>query len=288
MNEAESRETRRITCPVCPKSCHLVEGEMGQCGVRHVLDGKVEPAFLHRVSAIQIDPMEKKPLYHFLPGEKVLSIGTFGCTMNCGFCQNYPLLISPVEGEGKEIEPPKLVEICKKQGLPAIAFTYNEPFVNYEFVMDTFQIARNHKIKTVLVTNGNVMPGILEKVLPLVDAMNIDLKAFEAGFYQKQGGNFETVKNTIQIAVKAGIHVEICFLVIPGENDDLDLFEKMLIWLREISDTIVLHINRYYPARNYLIAATPEQTLYKMADIAHNYLTYVYIGNLPSAVRSKR
>lgn len=270
-----------VMCPVCPSKCMLDEGRTGKCGVRIAANQKVVQKYPNTVSAIQIDPVEKKPLYHFMPGEQILSVGTFGCTMNCGFCQNSHLLSPVKEGEGESATPDQIVRLCQHKGVRALAFTYNEPFTNYELVTETFQIAKGKGIATVLVTNGNVTLDILQQVAPLVDAMNIDLKAFCNKFYQKHGGDLKTVMQTIQYAVKKDVHVEISFLVIPNENDDLEQFEEMLNWMDSLENEIVLHINRYYPARNYKIPPTSEKTLLLLKEKALQHMDYVYIGNLP-------
>lgn len=228
-----------------------------------------------------MDPIEKKPLYHFFPGSNILSIGFFGCNMKCPFCQNYK--ISQYTGEGRNVTSEELLSIAielKNRNNIGIAFTYNEPLTNFEFVYDTAKLFRQNNLKTVLVTNGNFTYETEEKILPYMDAMNIDLKAFSAEGYQKLGGDFETVKAFIKNAY-GKCHIELTSLIVPGINDSEDEFSEEVDWISELSPEIPLHITRYFPRYKMLAGSpTPISVLKAFVKIAIEKLTYVHLGNV--------
>lgn len=271
-------------CNICPHHCVLSQGQVGFCHSRiGDKDGTRSKRYAY-ISALALDPIEKKPLYHYFPHKKILSIGTFGCTMACPFCQNHEIAMQDGAGQGKRMQADALVALAlslRKEGNIGLAFTYNEPFVAWEFVLETCRKAKEAKLHTVLVTNGCVCADIFARLLPYVDAMNIDLKAFRADLYAQLQGDIEQVKQNIQDAVHAGVHVEITSLIVPGFNDSREDFEAEVAWLAEVDKDIPLHITRFFPGYHMQDRLpTPVSTLQEFADIACERLTHVHIGNV--------
>jgi pyruvate formate lyase activating enzyme len=237
-----------------------------------------------KLTAFALDPIEKKPLYHFYPGSTILSIGSYGCNLNCPFCQNCD--ISMVGGDGVETAPISCEELVEKalalksRGNIGIAYTYNEPLISYEFVRDCATLAKQNGLKNVVVTNGYICEEPLKELLPLIDAFNIDLKGFTEEYYHKLRGDLETVKRSIEVA-SARCHVEVTTLIVPGENDSDEEMEQLSSWLAAVNPEIPLHISRFFPRwhmrdRN----ATPVKQVYHSADIARKHLKYVHVGNV--------
>lgn len=273
----------RDVCVICPHRCGLEEGHIGFCGARTNVNGKVTCTNYGRLTSMALDPIEKKPLARFMPGSMILSVGSYGCNLRCSFCQNCE--ISMAGGSMVRTwytSPEELVNKAlgmKTEGNIGIAYTYNEPFIGYEYVFDSAKLAHEKGLKNVLVTNGYVNEAPLRDILPVVDAMNIDLKGFTEEFYRTLKGDLETVKQTIAIASKH-CHVEVTTLVIPDENDSPSEMEKLSEWLSGIDDEIPLHISRFFPRYQYAHKnPTPVATVYGLADIARKKLKYVYIGN---------
>jgi len=237
-----------------------------------------------KLTAMALDPIEKKPLYHFHPGSMILSVGSYGCNLRCLFCQNSE--ISMVSGEKihtDKVMPEELVAYALKtqnRGNIGLAYTYNEPLVSYEFVRACAILAREAGLKNVVVTNGYICSEPLVQLLPHIDAMNIDLKAFTERFYHKMHGDLETVKTAILLASKA-CHVEVTTLIIPGENDTVDEMEQLSCWLASVNHEIPYHISRFFPRFEMQDrGATPAETLYRLAEVARRHLKYVYLGNI--------
>lgn len=235
-----------------------------------------------KVSSFAMDPVEKKPLHRFHPGSFLLSAGSFGCNLKCSFCQNWT--ISHENPETVEVSPRFIVDEALKyrdKGCIGIAYTYNEPMIWYEFVYDTSKAAREAGLKNVLVTNGFVNREPLEEILPFIDAMNIDVKAFTAKFYKDVcKAALDDVKRTVEISA-AKCHVELTTLVIPGLNDSIEEIGAIARWIAGIDPEIPLHLSRFFP--NYLMRdkpATPRETLEKARDEARKHLKYVYLGNV--------
>lgn len=273
----------KIRCGFCPQSCELEEGQIGFCRARSARDGAVVCDNYGLLTSMALDPIEKKPLRRFYPGSTILSVGSFGCNLRCPFCQNYEIsMCSRDRARTVFVSPEELVEravVLKPSRNIGIAYTYNEPLVGYEYVRDCSALAHEHGLKNVLVTNGYVNEEPLRALLPLIDAMNIDLKAFTEDFYRTLHGHLEPVKRTIAIAAKA-CHVEVTTLIVPGRNDSEDEMRSLSEWLSGISVDIPLHISRFFP--RYRLAdgaATPVDTIYALADIARKRLKYVYTGN---------
>ena len=272
-----------IVCPTCPNFCKLEQGEIGICGARKAIDGKVKCINYGLTTSLALDPIEKKPLNRFYPGSLILSTGSFGCNLACPFCQNHSIATGRIDNIAYEYtSPQKLVDYAltlKRKGNIGIAYTYNEPLVGWEYVLDCAELAHKQGLVNVLVTNGYINPAPLKQLLPYIDAANIDLKSFSEEFYKKIGGNLQTVKNTIATAYPHW-HIEVTTLVIPDENDSVQEMEQLVDWLASLGQDIPLHINRFYPRFKYANRQpTPIATLQQLAELAKAKLKYVYLGN---------
>jgi len=270
-----------IKCLLCPKGCLIKEGQVGFCRSRKNINNKLYSLIYSKVSSCGFDPIEKKPLYHFYPGTPVLSLGTVGCSFSCSFCQNWTISQGSIENVSvEELSPERAVQLALDNNSPGIAYTYSEPLIWYEYVLDTAIIAKKNNLKNILVTNGFINREPLLKLLPFIDAMNIDLKSFRNSFYQKYcKGSLSPVLQTIEIA-KSYSHIEITNLVIPGLNDQDEEIKELVNWVASQGENIPLHFSRYFPCYKMNIDATPISTLYKARDIAQKKLKYVYIGNI--------
>lgn len=270
-------------CRVCFRTCRLKEGEKGFCRARRMRDGEVVCENYGRITSLALDPVEKKPLALFYPGSYILSAGSYGCNFRCPYCQNYEISDA---GEGdvpyKYVSPEELVDMAvsmKKHGNIGLAFTYNEPIISYEYVLDCEKLAHASGLKTVLVTNGSAGSAVWEALTDNTDAMNIDLKAFHKGFYDTISGEFETVKRNIAYAAER-CHVEVTVLIIPRENDSIEEMRELSKWLASVDKNCALHISRFFPQHNMTDRpATDVALIYKLADIARENLENVYTGN---------
>lgn len=232
------------------------------------------------ITGASIDPMEKKPLYHFMPGSSILSIGTFGCNMGCSFCQNWE--ISQSNSGGTYVEPEALAELAQKYQSQSVgvAYTYSEPSVWYDYVLECAVMVKAAGLCNVLVTNGFINPEPLIDLLPFIDAMNVDLKSIHDQFYRDIcKARLQPVLDTIRLAVEKGCHVELTTLVIPGMNDSADEIDKLAAWVAGLSREIPLHLSRYFPCHKLDVEQTPIATLKSCAGVARTHLDYVYIGN---------
>ena len=270
-------------CDICPHGCLIEEGGTGFCGARTNLGGKVRDDNYGMISSMALDPIEKKPLRRFYPGSFVLSVGSYGCNLRCPFCQNHE--ISQFRGARYKclyVSPEELVKRAQElvpRGNIGLAYTYNEPLVGFEYVADCAALASERGLKNVLVTNGYINRGPLDRLLGLIDAANIDLKGFSESFYRKLGGDLETVKQTIGAAAQR-CHVEVTTLIVPGENDGGDEIRRLSEWIASVDKNIPLHISRFFP--RYLMTdrdPTPAARVYALAEIARKSLSYVYEGN---------
>lgn len=228
-----------------------------------------------------MDPIEKKPLYQFNPGRQILSAGSWGCNLRCAFCQNWE--IAHGEPGVRRIEPDGLAALAAAQGANniGVAYTYSEPMVWYEYMKDTAAAVKNRGLKNVLVTNGYIEPGPLSELLPLVDAMNIDLKGFRDDYYGNIcGGSLAPVLRTVESATKA-CHVEVTTLIVTGLNDKPAEIDELSQWLASVNPEIPLHLSRYFPRYKMELPPTPADTLVKLRDAARKHLRFVYIGNMP-------
>lgn len=270
-------------CLMCPHGCRLSEGQAGFCRARACCDGEVRPVNYGQLTALALDPIEKKPLRHFYPGSLVLSAGSFGCNLRCGFCQNHGIAMAGADTAAPTaLSPQDLAQQAAQlagQGNIGLAYTYNEPLVGYEFVRDTAQLIRAQGQQNVLVTNGFICEAPWRELLPLLDACNIDLKAFNEPFYRKVKGDLAVVKRNIAIAV-AHCHVEVTCLLIPGENDAPEQIEAMAAWLAALNPQLPLHLTRFFPRYHYRErTATAVAAVQEAACLAGRYLRHVYCGN---------
>jgi len=278
-------ENHNVKCDLCPWNCILKPGQTGVCKVRSNENGMLYTHVYNKIAAIGIDPIEKKPLYHFHPGMNILSIGEVGCNLHCSFCQNYRISqCFAAEFTGfQEIKSSQLVSRAMKipQNI-GIAYTYNEPFTFYEFMFDTAKLAHESGLKNVVVSNGYINPGPLEKLLPFIDAFNIDLKAFTEEFYRKHTrGKLESVLEVLKIIAKSIAHLEITNLVIPELNDNELQFEKMVKWIAlELGNDVPLHLSRYFPQYNLNLPTTSHEKLESLYLIAKRQLQHIYLGNI--------
>jgi pyruvate formate lyase activating enzyme len=270
----------KVHCRLCPHECKIVNGITGICGVRRNIDGKLYSLVYGETTSVSLDPIEKKPLYHYHPGEHILSLGTKGCNFKCPFCQNWAIS-QDTEASTENVTPEWAVKKAKECKSFGIAYTYNEPFIWYEFVLDTAKLARKEGLENVLVTNGYVNPEPLEEILPFIDAMNIDLKSINDEFYRTVcRGSIEPVLNTIKRSAKE-CHVELTNLVIPGLNDSDDDFTRLAGWIYEnVGAEVPLHFSRYFPCYKFEQPPTPVETLKRAEKIAKKKLKYVHLGNI--------
>ena len=276
------------TCDVCFRHCELSGNQLGFCRARKCLDRRVVSDAYGKVTALQLDPIEKKPLARFQPGSMILSVGSYGCNLRCPFCQNHEIAQAGDDDIGSQFySPDQLVALAEKlqpKGNIGIAFTYNEPLINYEFVRDTFKACKRKGMKTVLVSNGTAEPEVLQQALPLTDAVNFDLKAFRKETYRDVlKGDLETVQYAIMMAADR-CHLELTNLVVPGMNDDEEEFREMVQWIASLQNgwgnRIPLHVTRFFPCWKYTDRpATDPALVYRFADLAREYLQYVYVGN---------
>lgn len=281
-------------CGVCAHECTIAPGLRGRCGVRRNDFGKLVSLVYGRAGAVNIDPIEKKPLFHFLPGTRSLSIGTVGCNFRCSFCQNWELSraadkADPSHERAMELRPAALAEHCVSQSIPSISFTYNEPTVFFEYALDTAKLAREQGIKTVLVTNGYQTRQALGMFAPYLDGMNIDLKAYNDGFYEEYcQAHLQPVLDTIALARELGIWLEVTTLIIPCLNDDERELSAAARYLAEIDENIPWHVTAFHP--DYKMTDrwhTPPAALYRAYHLGRQAgLNHVYVGNLQDAKHS--
>ena len=266
-------------CGLCPHNCRIALGGTGLCGVRRNIDGTLFAESYGCISSLALDPIEKKPLKRFHPGSLILSVGAYGCNMKCAYCQNYA--ISQQKPETRPAHPEELLRMAKNTaGNIGIAFTYNEPFVGIEYILDAAPLFRDAGLKVALVTNGMINAGPLEALLPYTDAMNIDVKAFDAARYKELYGDLSAVMKTVEKCA-AACHVEVTSLIVPGQNDRLEDMWALVEWLAGISREIPLHITRFFPCyRMFNADPTPVETMKALAESARNLLKYVYFGNM--------
>ena len=279
-------------CDLCPHRCNIAPGGIGYCRARGVPNdtdiGADAPSLVSlnygKLTSVALDPIEKKPLYHFHPGSMILSAGSFGCNLRCPWCQNHGISMAGPEGAVvREVGPNELTGLAEQyvpEGNIGVAFTYNEPLISIEYVRDTSRLLRERGLKSVLVTNGYINPEYFEGLLPLIDAMNIDLKSINKGFYARIGGDLDTVKRNIRLAA-GNCHVELTCLLINGENDSEGEMEELTDFAASVSPEIPLHISRFFPRyRMKDREMTNIESMKKFEEIARRKLRYVYLGNI--------
>lgn len=280
----------KAVCWLCPHRCHLADGQTGFCRARQNQGGIIRSLNYGLLTSAALDPIEKKPLYHFHPGSHILSLGSFGCNLRCPFCQNYTISQAGPDGfEGQRlpldrVTPKEIVAAAQRleetSGNIGVAFTYNEPLVGYEFVYDTARLLKEVGLATVLVTNGQIEKDSWLHLLQYIDAVNIDLKGFTQSFYDWIGGDLKTTKAAIEMAAEDGVHVEVTTLVIPGKNDSAAEMAAEAEWLAGISAELPLHLSRYFPRYQVDIPMTPVETLQQLRRVAEARLRFVHLGNI--------
>ncbi len=277
-------------CHVCHNHCDISEGAVGLCKARICRDGKVMAENYGHITSIALDPIEKKPLNLFYPGSKIISVGSYGCNLRCPFCQNHE--ISYDFGKEypygyREISPKELAEIAleyKDEGNIGVAFTYNEPLVGYEFVVDAAKEVHERGMKTVLVSNGCVTGEVAKEVIPHIDAMNIDLKGFTDKYYQDLlKGDRRLVMDFISMAAPS-CHLEVTMLLVPGFNDTEEEVKELSKWIASLDggrgkDKVALHLSRYFPRFKMDTPATDVDLIYRLKDVASKELKFVFTGN---------
>ena len=273
-----------VRCGICPKGCLIPPGHSGECRVRINLDGKLHVVTYGHPCAVHVDPMEKKPLFHFCPGASILSIGTAGCNLHCKNCQNADISqCNPEDVPSYDLPPGEISALTKKQGCGHVAFTYNEPLVSYEYTRDSCMAARDAGLRTVLVTNGYINEKPLAALLPFVNAANVDIKGFSEDFYREVcDGTLAPVLRTVLLMKAAGVHVEVTNLVIPTLNDSDVMFDGLCAWMREqAGPEIPLHFSRFFPCfRMTHVPPTPVETLLRARERARAAgLKHIYVGN---------
>lgn len=269
-----------MKCDLCYHGCDLSEGQNGFCRARGMRDGQIIYLHYGKVTSLALDPIEKKPLAQFHPGSNILSVGSMGCNFQCDFCQNVSISMKDT-CDYELLSPEEIVSLAlqlQAEGNIGIAYTYNEPLIGYEFVRDCAKLAHKHMLKNVLVTNGAISSTYMMDLLPMIDAMNIDLKAFHHSFYEQIQGNLEQVKRNILLCC-AYTHVELTTLVIPGRNDDCMDMEREAAWIASIDPDIPLHISRYFPRHKCTLPPTEVSVIDKLCETAKKHLHYVYRGN---------
>ncbi len=282
----EKLPDREIECRLCPRNCRLGDKERGYCGVRENQGGTYYTLVYGKACSAHADPIEKKPFFHFLPSSRTLSIATAGCNVNCRFCQNWEISqVRPEQIRHFDLPPAAVTQAALRNGCAVIAYTYSEPIVFYEYMYDTAVAARAAGIKNVVVTGGHINPEPLQELLKVVDAVKIDLKAFDQDFYsQYVKGELQPVLDAIKAVARSTVWLEIVYLVIPSLNDRSSDLRDMCRWVREeVGHGVPLHFSRFQP--NYLmknLPPTPVSTLEKAHAIAREEgLDFVYVGNVP-------
>jgi pyruvate formate lyase activating enzyme len=278
-------QDNKVKCTLCPHLCVLAEGKAGICRVRKNEEGVLVTEVYGKACCLRFDPIEKKPLYHFYPGSVILSVGSVGCNLRCKFCQNWEISQTCAE-DYPYLKPVRSDDIIKmareRQDNAGIAYTYNEPVVWFEFMMEIAGKAKESGLRNVMVSNGYINSTPLAELLELMDAFNIDLKAFTDDFYKRvTGARLQPVKETILMIRKHNRHLELTHLLITGLNDDERQFEEMVKWIGgELGPETPLHLSRYFPNFELENKATPLSKLLQFYEMATHYLHYVYLGNV--------
>jgi len=274
------RKDNYIECQVCPHYCKIQPDKLGICRARRNEDGKLWAIDYGETTSIALDPIEKKPLYHFYPGTQILSISCNSCNMRCPFCQNWE--ISQVDVKTEYISPEMLIRMFHGHPSVGVAYTYTEPLMWFEYLLEVTKLIRQEGGKNVLVTNGLINEKPLMELLPFIDAMNIDLKSIDANIYRKVlTGDLDTVKQTIEISHKH-CHIEITHLIVTGLNDKDEQIEQLIDYVACVDKNIPLHFSRYYPNYKYTKAPTNIKILEYAFEKGKEKLNHVYLGNVPS------
>jgi pyruvate formate lyase activating enzyme len=283
----ESMDKKRVHCHLCAHECRIADAGYGICGVRQNVDGVLFSNVYGRVIAAHVDPIEKKPLYHFLPGSTSYSIATVGCNFKCGFCQNWQISQVSIRDDSVSehvVRPEQIIDQAQKNHCASISYTYTEPTIFFEYAYDTAKLAKKAGLANVFVTNGYMTREALDMIKPYLDAANVDLKSFRDDYYGKNcKAHLQPVLDTIAAIKELGIWLEVTTLVIPGENDSDEELSQIAEFLAEMDKDIPWHISRFHPDYRFSDhTATPVETLRRAKDIGlRKGLHYVYLGNVP-------
>lgn len=278
-------EEGAVKCDLCPHGCVLKEGKTGLCRVRGNVNGTLQALGYGHLSSAHLDPIEKKPLHHFRPGSQIFSVGGWGCNLACIFCQNWTISQRFVPDDMLHT-PEEIATAAGKHGSIGIAYTYNEPLIAFEFVKDCAVLVHQRGLVNVLVTNGYIRLEPATELLPLIDALNVDIKSMDEEFYREQcRASLQPILEFTKLAVKLGCHVEVTNLVIPDLNDSEDHFRRLAQWMREnLGEKVPLHFSAYFPQYKMQRPPTPISTLERAYEIAQQYLLYVFLGNVAGTV----
>lgn len=280
-------EERKVSCILCYQNCQIVPTKFGLCGVRQNRDGKLFTRVYGNIIAAHVDPIEKKPLFHFLPGTTAFSVATIGCNFRCPFCQNWQISQTSkgkdVFDQGQECTPEDIVRAAEKHGCRSISYTYTEPTIFFEFAYDTAKLAKEKGLHNSFITNGYMRPEALETIRPFLDACNVDLKAFSEDFYRKMcGAHLQPVLDSIRLMMEMGIWVELTTLLIPGRNDSQEEITQIARFIKEVDPDIPWHISRFHPDYKYTESyPTSIESLRRAYSIGKKEgLRFIYIGNV--------
>ncbi|MFC1501536.1 AmmeMemoRadiSam system radical SAM enzyme [Elusimicrobiota bacterium] len=284
-----TQKNNDVQCQLCPHYCIIKDGKTGICRSRKNLSGELYSLTFNKFTSINIDPIEKKPLFHYFPGRKVFSVGTTGCNFRCPFCQNWEISqADPNSVPTVELTPEKALEVSKSNNSIGIAYTYNEPLINYEWIKETSFLIRKNGLKNVIVSNGYINREPLEEIMPFIDAVNVDIKFFKEKSYKKLcGADLSKVLETVETLVKNKKHVEITNLIITAENDSEKEIKALVEWVASLSLDIPLHFSKYCPAYKMKNLETTLDTLVNAYNIAKKSLKNVYIGNIAESDYSR-
>ena len=283
----EKQEGEKVYCLLCPRNCVILPGKLGNCNARKNIDGTLYALGYNRFTSVHDDPIEKKPIYHYKPGSYTMSFGTAGCNLHCDMCQNWS--ISQISAESNnliEITSEHALNLARKYNCETIAYTYNEPLINFEWIRDTGTLAHENGIGNILVSNGLINEEPLKELIPVIDAANIDIKAFTVDFY-KEVAHFpglEQIKANVLTLWENKVHIELTMLLIPEYNDNPDEIKQFAEWVRDtMNDRVPVHFSRFYPHyKMQHVPPTPVETILKAKKIAEDVgLKYVFTGNLP-------
>lgn len=274
-----------VQCQLCPHFCTIKQGKRGKCGARENRNGKLFCIVYGKPCSMALDPIEKKPLYHFYPGSKTFSIATAGCNLSCKHCQNWEISQAEIEHiPFWNVSPEEIIELTKESKSNIISFTFTEPTIYMEYMLDISKLAKKEKMKTVMVTNGFINPKPLKELLKYIDAFNVDLKSMNEKFYENIcGAKLYPVLETLKIIYKSGKHLEVTNLLIPRSNDSDEEITKLVKWIREnLSSEVPLHFSAFYPCYNLTnLSSTPASTVVHAAEIAKKLgMKHVHTGNI--------
>ncbi len=281
----EELENKKVQCELCPHNCIIKDQQRGICGVRKNIDGKLYSENYGEITGLGFDPIEKKPLYHYHPGRNILSVGSIGCNLKCFFCQNWEISQATPDDISRKhtYEMEDIVNLAvKREDNLGIAYTYNEPVIYYEFMVDVAKEIKKKGLKNVVVTNGFINHEPLQELMNYIDAFSIDLKGFTNEFYRKHTkSSFDPIQDTLKQIRKNDKFLEVINLVIPTLNDDPGEFEEMMKWMKDnLGENTPLHISKYFPSYKSTIEPTPPSKLKEFYNLASQYLNYVYLGNI--------